>query len=193
MALSQVNGVSPDSASDGPHSAFLQHLLDYPVIHDGVATFKSNPLGQKSLAIGDSAYKTIFPYLSKPYQYISPIVKQADDLGDKALAEVDKRFPVVKKPTNEVYNDARALALSPFRIGLATKDKVLSTYADEKKKANGDDLITNVRAVISTAKVVAGEALGTVSTFIRGRTTSSSASQQPSADGATNGNTSASK
>lgn len=164
MSGPQVNG-------DVPHSAFLEHLLGYPVIHDGVSTFKSNPYGQKSLELSDSAYKTfaepVIPYFSKPYQYVSPYLKKADDLGDKTLSKVDQRFPVVKKPTGELYEDARNLVLFPYRTGLAGKDHVLTTYNSEVKKVGGENhLIVYSKALLSTTLIVTTEVISTIGTYL---------------------------
>lgn len=166
MSGPQVNG-------DLPHSAFIDHILGYPIISDGVTTFKSNPYGQRSLQLSDSAYKTfaqpVLPYFAKPYQYVSPYIKKADDLGDKTLSKVDERFPVVMKPTNELYADTRNLVLLPYRVGIAGKDHVFSTYDSEKKKIGGDNLITYGKALLSTALIVSTEAVVTVSGYLNNK------------------------
>jgi len=163
MSSPQVNG-------DVPHSAFIDHLLNYPVINDGVKTFKSNPYGQKSLELSDSAYKTfaqpVLPYFSKPFQYVSPYVKKADNLGDKTLSAVDERFPVVKKPAGEIYKDARDLVLLPYRTGLAGKDHVLETYSGEVKKVGGDNLVTYSKALLTTTLIVTTEVIQSISGFL---------------------------
>jgi hypothetical protein len=136
------------------------------VIHDGVKTFKSNPYGQRSLELSDSAYKTfaqpVMPYFSKPYQYVSPYIKRADSLGDKTLSKVEERFPVVKKPAGEIYRDARDLVLLPYRTGLAGKDHVLETYSGECKKVGGDNLVTYGKALLTTTLIVSTEVIQTL-------------------------------
>ncbi|KAK1772317.1 hypothetical protein QBC33DRAFT_5306 [Phialemonium atrogriseum] len=170
MTSPQVNGDVPHSTGDSSSSAFLQHLLGYPVINDGITTFKSNPYGQRSIALSDSAYKTfaapVLPYFAKPYQFVSPYIKKADDLGEKTLSKVDKRFPAVRKPTDELYQDARDLALLPYRVGLAGRDHVLSTYSSAKSKAGGDNLVSYGKALINTAVIVTTEAFATVGSVI---------------------------
>ncbi|KAK2684791.1 hypothetical protein QWA68_016590 [Fusarium oxysporum] len=103
MSSPQVNG----EISAAQYSAFIQHLLNYPVINDGIHAFKSNEYGRRSIKLGDAAYQTfaapIIPYFSKPYQYVWPYVQKVDSLGGNALDRIDKRFPVVKKPTEELY------------------------------------------------------------------------------------------
>jgi hypothetical protein len=145
-------------------------LLGYPFINDGVSTFKSNPYGQKSIEIGDSAYKTfavpVMPYFSKPYQFVSPYIKKADSLGDMTLSKVDERFPVVKKPTGELYEDARNLVMMPYRVSLAGKDHVLSTYSTEKKKVGGENLMTYGKAIITTALIITSETVTSVSSYL---------------------------
>ena len=140
------------------------------MINDGVSTVRSNPYGQRSIELGDSAYKTfakpMAPYLARPYQYVSPYVKKADALGDKTLCMVDERWPVVKKPTGELYEDARHLMLLPFRISIAGKDYVIQTYSTEAKKIGGDNFVTYGKALISTALIVTTEAVVSVSNFV---------------------------
>ncbi|EWY79983.1 hypothetical protein FOCG_17764 [Fusarium oxysporum f. sp. radicis-lycopersici 26381] len=76
-----------------------QHLLNYPVICDGVHTLKSNEYSQRSIKLGDAAYQTF----AAPY--VSPYVQKVDSLGDNILDRIDERFPVVTKSTEEVYQD----------------------------------------------------------------------------------------
>merc|ERR1712000_350722 len=70
------NGTS--SNGEAPSSAFLSHLISYPVISDSISTFKSNPYGAKSLSITTSLSHQLadplLPYLTKPYQYVSPYI-----------------------------------------------------------------------------------------------------------------------
>jgi len=159
----QVNG-------DVPSSAFLQHLLDYPVIHDGVATFKKNQYGQMSLKIGDSAYNTfakpVIPFLSRPYQYVSPYAKRVDDIGNNTLAVLDERFPIVKKPTGEIFADAKTVALLPYRKGIESKEHVFTTYEEEFKKVGGGSIAAYGKAAISTTLIIGSEALSWLSNYV---------------------------
>jgi len=161
MTSHRVNG---DIASPPINSAFLQHLLRYPVINDGVATFKRNELGQRSIELGDSAYKTfaapILSILQAPYQFVSPYVKRVDHIGDQTLSKVDERFPVVKKGTSELLADARCIALLPFRIGIEGKEHVVQLYTTEFKKVGGDNIISHAKSVVSTVYVVGIETMG---------------------------------
>ncbi|KAK2592989.1 hypothetical protein QQS21_009317 [Conoideocrella luteorostrata] len=166
MAVSQVNGdVSPN-----PNSAFLQHLLHYPLISDSVKTVKSNELAQRSLKLGDSAFQTfaapVLPWLSKPYGYVSPYVARADSLGDKTLDRIDERFPVIKKPTNDLYNDTRSLILLPYNKGIEGRDHVFQVYASEVKKTEQKGLVSQGKAAVTTAFVVSHETLGWLSSFL---------------------------
>lgn len=159
----------------GAKANSTKHLYNYHIVHDGIETFKSNPYGAKSIQLGDSAYQTfaapIVPYFNGPYQYVQPYVKKADDLGDKALSKVDERFPVVKKPTNELYTDAKGIVLFPYHKGLEGRDHVFSTYSSEYKKANGGNesgfaLISTGKAAIATALVLTGETVRFIGDFL---------------------------
>ena len=140
------------------------------MVNDGVSTFKSTPYGQKSLALGDSAYRTfaapVLPYLARPLQYVAPYVKRADALGAQTLAKVDERFPVVKKSTGEIIDDAKAAVLLPVRIGQSGKEHILSTYDAEVKKVGGDGYVSYGKAALTTVLVLTTETLATVTSFL---------------------------
>ncbi|KAI0843580.1 hypothetical protein F5Y06DRAFT_291494 [Hypoxylon sp. FL0890] len=154
-----------------PSSATLSHITGYPVVSDSIAYIKGNPYGQKSIELGDSAYKTfakpVLPYIAKPYQYISPYVKKADAVGDNTLTKIDERLPVLKKPTNELWTDGKNLVFFPVRKGLETKDHVLDVYGSEYKKVGGDGLVTSGKALVSTGLVVTSEALAWIGDLLR--------------------------
>ncbi|KAM4059854.1 perilipin-like protein, Mpl1 [Hirsutella rhossiliensis] len=160
MAIPQVNG---DTSSLAHNSAFIQHLLNYPLISDGIHTFKSNEYGQRSIKLGDSAYQTfarpVIPWFAKPYQYISPYVQKADSIGDKTLDRFDEHFPVVRKPTSELYRDTRSLILLPLNKGLEGRDHVFKVYAAEVKKTEQQGIVAQGKAAVSTAIVVSNETL----------------------------------
>lgn len=158
--MAQVNGDIPSSARN---SAFIQHLLDYPLIHDSVSTFRQNPYGQRSLELSDSAFKTfaqpVLPYFSRPYELVRPYLAKADTLGDQALDKVDETAPFVKKPTGELYAGAKGIFFLPYHTGLETKDHVLQVYSGEIKKFGGEGLLTYGKAIVSTALISSSEFL----------------------------------
>jgi hypothetical protein len=161
--MPQVNG-------DVPHYAVIEHIFAYPVVNDAVATYKKNALGKKSIELGDSAYRTfaqpLLPYLSRPFQYIEPYVKKADDLGDKTLSKVDEKFPIVKKPTDELYGDAKTIVFFPLRIGQISKDHVISTYQTEYKKTEGGNPIAYLKAAMSTGIIVGTDVYISLGNFL---------------------------
>lgn len=183
MAPPQVNGDVPGS---GHGSAFFHHLLDYPVISDGVQTFKTNEYGQRSLALGDSVYQTIaapiLPWMAKPYQIVAPWVHKVDMLGDRGLDYLDDRVPAVKKPTADLYNDTKGLVFLPLHKGLEGKDHVLETYSSELKKLEQGGLVAQGKAAVTTAVVVSNETLSWLSAFL----SSKKAEASKSVDGKVN-------
>lgn len=140
------------------------------MVNDGLSTFKANPLGQKSLEIADQAYRTfaapLVPFLSKPLQYVTPYVKKADDLGDKALTTLDEKFPIVKKPTNEIVGDVKTIAMFPLRVGQTGKEHVLNTYETEFKKFEGNSIVSYGKAALTTTFIITTEALTQVSNLL---------------------------
>lgn len=157
FTMAQVNGDVSTS------SVFLQHLLDYPVIHDGVVVFQKNPYGQKSLQLSDTAYKNfaqpVLSYFAKPYELVRPYLVKADSFGDHALTKVDEKAPFVKKPTDELFANAKSLVLLPFSTGIETKDHVIKVYSAEVKKMGGEGVVPHGKAVLSTAFVATSEFL----------------------------------
>ncbi|TLD10026.1 hypothetical protein PgNI_05539 [Pyricularia grisea] len=168
MASPQVNG-------EVPHSAFFDHLAQYPVVNDGIEVFKKNPYGQRSINVTDMVYKRVakpvIPYLSRPYQYVSPYVKKVDDIGDKTLARVDKTFPAVKKPTADLYADVSNLVTLPLRKTIEGKDHVVTTYSQEYKSfvnnsGNEGGLVIYGKALFGTALILTAESISWVKLYL---------------------------
>jgi hypothetical protein len=143
------------------------------VVQAGLTKFRQNQYGQTSIKIGDSAYKTIaqpvIPYLARPYQYVSPYVEKADHLGDQTLSKMDERWPVVKKPADEIYTDAKNVVLYPYHRGLEGKDHVFSVYSAECKKVGGEGLMTTTKALISTVVLISSDTISWVGEFLAAR------------------------
>lgn len=152
----------------------FQHLLNYPLISDSVNTVSStvhaNAYAQRSLQLGDSAYKTFavpfLPYLAKPYQFVSPYVQRADSIGDKTLNRIDERFPIVKKPTAELYNDAKTIVLIPYNKGIEGRDHVLDVYNTEAKKQSENGYVGQGKAAVATIFHVGNETLAIASSYV---------------------------
>lgn len=160
----QVNGET------SPSSAFLSHLYSYPVISDSISTFKSNPYGAKSLSLTNASYeklgKPLLPYLSKPYEYVSPYVKKADSIGDNTLSTLDTKFPVVKKPTGELYDNGKSIVFFPLKKGGEGKDYVFSTYNSEVKKVGGDGVFVYGKAALATGLIVSSDVMSWLGAFL---------------------------
>ncbi len=147
-----------------------QHLFSYPVISDSISTIKSNPYGAKSLDITSHTYSqlssTFSPYLAKPYEYVSPYVKKADSLGDSTLSSLDHQFPIVKKPTGELYEDGKSIVFFPLRKGNETTAYVLGTYKGEVKKVGGEGIVTYGKAAVATGLIVGNDTYNFLLSFL---------------------------
>lgn len=165
MSDHQVNG------EVHPSSATLSHITGYPVVSDGLTYIKKNPYGQRSIELGGSAYemfaKPVLPYLAKPYEYVSPYVKRADDLGEQTLSKIDERVPALKKPTGELWADSKTLIFFPVHKGSEARDHVLSVYNSELKKIGGEGLVVNGKALVSAGLVITTETLTWVGDLLR--------------------------
>lgn len=165
--------MAPQVNGETPSSAFLSHLFSYPVISDSFSTFKSNPIGAKSLDFTTASYnkvtelsKPLHPFFTKPYQYVSPYVKKADSIGDSTLSTIDTKFPVVKKPTGELYDEGKAIVFFPLKKGNEGKEYVFGIFGSEKKKVGGEGLVTVAKATVATGLVVSSDALNWLGAFL---------------------------
>ncbi|QSZ37466.1 hypothetical protein DSL72_008564 [Monilinia vaccinii-corymbosi] len=162
--------MSPQVNGEPSSSAFLSHLTSYPLIHDSISTFKSYPYGQRSIDLTTTSYekfgKPFVPYLQKPYQYVSPYVAKADELGESTLSTIDSKFPAVKKPTGELYSDGKYLVFYPLTKGSEGKEYVLGKYNSEVKKTEDQGILGYGKAVVSTGLIVSSEAFQWLSQFL---------------------------
>ncbi|KAF2835707.1 hypothetical protein M501DRAFT_997866 [Patellaria atrata CBS 101060] len=135
-------------------SQFISHLTSYPVVSDGITTYKSNPYGAKTLEVASNAYSKfaspVIPYLKGPYSYVAPYVAKADSLGDAGLSKVDSKFPIVKEDTGKLKGTVIDYAVLPLAIAGKGKEYLFNTYSDQYKKTGGDGVGTTVKAIIST-------------------------------------------
>lgn len=146
-----------------------QHLTSYPVVSDGITTYKSNPYGAKSISLTLDAYKRFFipvePYLKGPYSYIAPYLAKADSLGDKGLSEFDSRVPIVKEETASLKEKVTGVAFFPFQLGAQGKDYVFKTFEDEKKKT-GEGIVPLAKALWGTEVKVAADTFQWIADFL---------------------------
>ncbi|KAF7943814.1 hypothetical protein BTUL_0285g00010 [Botrytis tulipae] len=162
--------MAPQVNGETPSSVFLDHLTSYPLIHDSISTFKSNPYGQRSINLTATSYekfgKPFIPYLQKPYQYVSPYVAKADELGDSTLSTIESKFPAVKKPTGELYSDGKYFVFYPITKSNEGKEYVLGKYNNEVKKTEDQGYFGYGKAVVSTGLIVSSEAFQWLSQFL---------------------------
>lgn len=141
----------------------MQHLASIPVVHDSIHGFKSNPLGQMSIDLADQSYSTfakpLMPYLSRPFQYVSPYVHKADSMADQGLKKVEETFPIVKSDTEEIQRSVIGTVFYPARLAYEGKNYVFKTWDDQYKGTGGNGLFRPVRALVSTGLVVSSDAL----------------------------------
>jgi len=168
-----TNGDSPTTPTS---SAFLNHLASYPLISDSIQTIQTNPYTSKTLAISRQTYtllteKTpIIPLLSKPYQYAAPYLSRADQVGDNTLSTIDEKFPVVKKPTGELYNEGKSVVFFPLVKGKEGKEYVFDVYGREMGKFKGqgkNGLVEMGRAAVVTGLLVTGDVVAWLGRFLK--------------------------
>lgn len=97
---------------------------------------------------------------------MSPYLAKADSLGDATLSSLDARFPLVKKPTGELYAEGRAFVTLPLRKTVEGKEYVQGVFWAEKKQYEQEGVVGYGRAVVGTGVVVGGEAYKWVSGYL---------------------------
>ena len=151
----------------------LQHIKSYPVVHDGMETFKSYPVGQKSIDLTQTGYNKfvapVVPYAKGPYGYVAPYVAKADSLASDGLTKVDQTFPIVKEDAQTIKGTVLDYAFFPFRLANDSKNYVLDTYSSEYKKCGGDGYVSGGKALITTSMVVTSDTLAWLSSFLSAR------------------------
>ncbi|KAK4140799.1 uncharacterized protein C8A04DRAFT_31670 [Dichotomopilus funicola] len=139
---------------DQPESNTLRHLLTIPAVQDSVRVFSSHPVGKVSIQLTSSAYQyvgaPVLNLFSKPLAYVAPYAKRADDFGVQTLAKVEEKYPVVKKSSPELYQDARDAALAPVK-------HVSEVYQGAYQRTGGNHTIASGKAAAKTAVVVSLE------------------------------------
>jgi hypothetical protein len=164
------HNISESTYLNRPTLISLQHLYSYPVISDSISTFKSNPYGAKSLSLTTTSYekisKPLLPYLHTPYTYISPYIAKADTIGDSTLSTLDSKFPAVKKPTGELYDNGKSIVFFPLKKGTEGKEYVVGVWGGECEKVGGEGLVTYSKAAIATGLIVGSDVVGWLSGFL---------------------------
>lgn len=119
-----TNGNMSMTNGESPSSKFISHVASYPVVNDGIETFKQHSVGKKSLELADGAYqrvgKPVEPYLQQGFSYVKPYYEKADSMADSGLGHVDQRFPIVKEETHTVVDTAKSYAFWPYNYVSST-------------------------------------------------------------------------
>jgi hypothetical protein len=69
----------------------------------------------------------------------------ADELGDSTLSILESRFPAVRKPTGELYNEIIFFPLNKGNKGSKGKNYMLSVFGKEKKAVELLEHVVRVR------------------------------------------------
>ncbi len=137
-----------------PTDTASQHLLTLPAVQDGVRAFQANPLGKMSVQLTNSAYQLVAaPVLSllyKPLSYVTPYAQRVDEIGDETLSRVEEKYPVVKKPAPELYQEAKKVAYAPV-------EHVTRVYRRAYQRTPGGHVVATGKAAAKTAIVVGFE------------------------------------
>ncbi|KAF2259476.1 hypothetical protein CC78DRAFT_524829 [Lojkania enalia] len=167
-----MNNTAPMTNGEEQHSKVLSHLQSYPVVHDALEHYKTNPYGAKSLSLVHATYQRLIaplhPYLQTPYSYLSPYLSRADELGDTGLTRVDTRFPIVKEDTKKLWDRIEPYVGYPIGLLGQSKEYVMGTWQDEYRKTRGEEGVKKfVLAVVSTELKMGVDGVEFVKGFLR--------------------------
>lgn len=181
MNTTTTETMKPTMNGEAPTYKTLDHLVSYPIISDTISTFKTYPLGQRSIDITHSAYCTFIaplsPYLSKA----APYVTRVDELAETGLGRIEERFPIVKEPTENIKNTVIGTIGYPRKlvgevyvrgtdIAKDTKEYVFSIYGDELARQdnaqNKGGYIPKAKASVTTGLVVSSELMGAIASYL---------------------------
>ncbi|MDI1487536.1 MAG: hypothetical protein OHK93_006806 [Ramalina farinacea] len=163
------------SSSSNANSEFLSHLTSYPTISTSIDTYKSYPLGRRSIELSHTSYtKFLSPLLSytRPYQgYFAPYLSRADTLASSGLDKIDTRFPILTEPPSKIKDQILDLGYTPLRLASDGKTYVLDTYGAEYDKCGPQgSYVTSSKALVTTSMVVTSDALAYLSSlFSKGK------------------------
>ncbi|KAI5797715.1 hypothetical protein EDC01DRAFT_727405 [Geopyxis carbonaria] len=174
----QTNG---NTAPSSPTYKSFDHLKSYPVVADGITTFSSHPLGQRTISLSHSAYSTFIaplsPYLSKAYPYVN----KADEFANDNLVKIETRFPLVKEPTESLKTMAMDTLGYPRKLAgevivrgqdfaKGKKEYVFKVYDDEFSKMpeaeRNSGYIPIAKAGVTTGFVVSSELMGAIAGYL---------------------------
>jgi len=163
MSHKQVNGEKPSSAT-------LAHLASYPLLADLTTTIQSSPYTAKPLAITTNLTHTLAttftPLLSTPLAYLHPYIARADSLCDTTLSSLDTNFPIVTRPTGEIYGEGKRVVYLPVIKGVQGKDWLTGTWKGELSKCGDKGVVAWGKAALATGWIVGGETLGYVKALV---------------------------
>ncbi|KAI9008866.1 hypothetical protein CLU79DRAFT_711329 [Phycomyces nitens] len=137
-----------------PSTRFVTRVGAIPIVHDGVSTVHALAnktfLGRFALNKASSTLDTVSKYTSgQPpivqsyYEtYVQPHLERADQLGCRSLDLIQKKFPVVVKPTADI---AEAVAGPSLRAMDGVKGKFDSTIVSIAQPAQQAAKIANQR------------------------------------------------
>ena len=125
--------------------------MTLPAVQDGVRAFQAHPLGKMSVQLSNSAYQIVgAPVLSllyKPLSYVAPYVQRVDELGDQTLSRVEEKYPVVKKSSPELFEEAKQVVYAPVQ-------HVTSVYNRAYQLKEGGSAVATGKAAAKTAVFV---------------------------------------
>jgi hypothetical protein len=171
-----VNGESPESATlrvspMSPGSTMMcptkhiantwQRLLTYPVVQEGIRRFQDHRFGQLAIQVTSTIYKIGSPVLSVlqgPYnRLLAGYIEKVDSFGEQTLSKAEERFPVMKKSTPEIIEEAKQAA----NIVVVPVKHVTEVYESAYKETGGQPLktVARGRAALKTAAVITEESV----------------------------------
>lgn len=115
---------------DGRVDTFVLRVSSLPLVHDSLSHLHS---AVNSTSVGRFAYKHANAFATTVYKDSEPLFKKAqpqlkffDNYANKGLDIVEKRVPIIKKPTGDIIAQAR----KPADDAYSTVTTTAKTYVD---------------------------------------------------------------
>lgn len=161
-----TNGITNGEKSDesvASKSQFLSHLQTYPLLTSTYTTLTTHPYASTPLSLTHRTIDTLTPYatpfITPVAPYVTPYLVKLDSLADSGLSAFDARVPAAKKPTEELYKEAKELVLTPYTLSKEGGEYVWRTYEGEVKRGDAKGVVGYGKAVVGTGFVVGADAI----------------------------------
>ncbi|KAK9685483.1 hypothetical protein K7432_015484 [Basidiobolus ranarum] len=126
------NGSAPNDTNNAAANELhmATRIYEIPVVQDSVNAVKSYIEHSSSRYIhlvadtANTAYSTVTKVIEPVQSHFQRQIQQVDDIGCRSLDYLESKFPLIKKPTNEVIETCRS-TIEPYVGNVAASAQIL--------------------------------------------------------------------